>query len=295
MTGFDRGQNHFDQQLSRLPAQAILYFNENQKDKGNQLLTQIIDLALKNKKRHQVSLELAKSRIQQFTFLIGGLSLSVLVYGLYFASREKSLAKAREREATAVAAVTALVKALEARDPYTKGHSARVACLSHCLAKQLGYTDQEAEQIKLSAIMHDIGKIGIPDEVLLKPGKLTPEEYRVIQRHPALGAQILAHAESLKSIVPAVLHHHEQLNGKGYPDGLSGNEIPLSAQLISIADAYDAMTSTRPYRRSLSREIALAELRAGIGERWSGKLVETFAQMWLHCLHLPAQLDEEGA
>ncbi len=163
----------------------------------------------------------------------------------------------------------AMVSALEAKDQYTSGHSNRVAELSLALAKDLGLSVKDCELINKSAILHDIGKIGIDDSVLRKPGKLTEEEFELIKRHPVVGYEILRTIGPFESLLPGVLHHHESWNGSGYPHGLAGNDIPRMAQIIAVADAYDAMTSDRPYRKGLPVEKVQQIFKEGAGVQWA--------------------------
>ncbi|ACX51786.1 metal dependent phosphohydrolase [Ammonifex degensii KC4] len=170
-------------------------------------------------------------------------------------------------------AIDCLIAALEARDPYTRGHSSRVAKLTELLLLELGVGGREAELIHLAAHLHDIGKIGIPDEILHKPGKLTPAEWAKIQEHPVIGYRILSHAPSLKEIAVLVLHHHERWDGKGYPEGLRGEAIPFGSRVIAVADAIDAMLSARPYRPPLTPLDCLAEIERGGGKQFDPLLV----------------------
>ncbi len=144
------------------------------------------------------------------------------------------------------------------------------------IGRALGLSEQELESLKLAAILHDIGKIGIRDKILLKEGKLTDEEAMVMNMHPKYGAEILEHIRQLKDVIPGMRGHHERYDGSGYPDGLKGEEIPLFARIIAIADAYDAMTTDRPYRKALPQEVALEELRRFSGRHFDPALVEIF-------------------
>jgi response regulator RpfG family c-di-GMP phosphodiesterase len=163
-----------------------------------------------------------------------------------------------------LASITSLGAALEARDSYTRGHSEAVARITTRLAAAMGMHQDDLETIHLGGLLHDIGKIGVADNILLKPGKLTAAEYEAIKRHPSIGGEILRPVPSLAPILPIVIHHHERFDGRGYPDGLKGEQIPLWARLTAIADTYHALTSDRPYRRGMSRDRALeiiAEVR----------------------------------
>lgn len=172
-----------------------------------------------------------------------------------------------------------LLAALKERDPYTYGHCRRVARNARLLAESAGLNEYEQKVIEYSSIFHDLGKIAIPDSILLKPGRLSAEEQSVIRVHPIKSAEILQPLSLIpffKDILPGVRHHHERLDGKGYPDRLSGDDIPVSARVILIADTFDAMTTTRPYRKGLTDEAAYRELRQFAGRQFDAQLVKTF-------------------
>ncbi|MBF8251384.1 MAG: metal dependent phosphohydrolase [Deltaproteobacteria bacterium] len=154
----------------------------------------------------------------------------------------------------------ALAEAIEKRDPYTGGHTKRVLTYSMAAAGYMGLSPEEMEQLKLSAILHDIGKIGVEDRVLRKQASLNDEEFGLMKTHPRMGAEIMQHVKKLKYVIPGMKYHHERFDGKGYPEGLKDVEIPLIARIISVADTFDAMTSDRPYRKGLSDEAAISEL-----------------------------------
>ena len=172
--------------------------------------------------------------------------------------------------------IQGFARAMEANDKYTHGHSDRVAQYSRIIAEGLGLSPEHVQRVYTAALMHDIGKIGIPLDALKKPQKLTREEYEIFKEHPDKGRRILEPIEFLKDIVPAVYHHHEQYDGSGYPLGLKGEEIPLEARILAVADTYDAMTSDRPYRAALSHEIAVAELRRCAGSQFDPRIVAVF-------------------
>jgi HD-GYP domain-containing protein (c-di-GMP phosphodiesterase class II) len=172
--------------------------------------------------------------------------------------------------------VRTLVSALDAKDAYTRGHSERVALFSKRIAEHLGYDDVATEKLYLSGLLHDVGKIGVSDAVLRKPDRLTPEEFAEIKRHPDEGWGILLELEQLRYVLPGVLHHHEQVNGTGYPDGLKGEQIPLDARIMAVADAYDAMTSDRAYRKGMPHEKAMEIIREGSGSQWDSDVVDAF-------------------
>ncbi len=173
--------------------------------------------------------------------------------------------------------VTSLASAIDAKDEYTKDHSSSVSRYSVALARAINLPEKEIERIKLGALLHDIGKIGIPEYVLTKPAKLTDEEFKVIQQHPTIGVQkILEPNPLLHDLIPIVKYHHEQWNGKGYPCGLKGDDIPLAARIVAVADTYHALISDRPYRKGLSVEKACAILEEGAGIQWDKELVRQF-------------------
>jgi response regulator RpfG family c-di-GMP phosphodiesterase len=192
------------------------------------------------------------------------------------ASHASNLELIREKERLLTNMVRTLVSALDSKDAYTRGHSERVALFSKRIAEHLGYNESATEKLYLSGLLHDVGKIGVSDAVLRKPDKLTDEEFAEIKRHPDEGWGILLELEQLNYVLPGVLHHHEQVNGTGYPDGLKGEEIPLDARIMAVADAYDAMTSDRAYRKGMPHEKAIEILKSGAGTQWDAKVVETF-------------------
>lgn len=175
--------------------------------------------------------------------------------------------------------VQALARTLEVKDPYTRAHSERERRMAGLAAKELKLPEDAVLEVEYAALLHDIGKIAIDRSILLKPSRLTPVEYDEMKKHPAAGYEILAPVGFLKNTALMVLHHQEWFNGKGYPKGLKGEEIPLGARIVSVMDAWDAMTSDRPYRKALSREAALAELRKGAGTQFDPEVVEVFIRV----------------
>ncbi|MBN1368639.1 MAG: response regulator [Dehalococcoidaceae bacterium] len=173
-------------------------------------------------------------------------------------------------------AMTSLAYALEARDEYTSGHSNRVTVSALVISEQLGVDPAQTETIRLASMVHDIGKIGIKENVLNKPGKLTEDEFRHIKTHPEIGEHILQPVVDNQEIISIVRHHHERYDGNGYPDGLKEEEIPLGARVLAVADSYDAMTSQRPYRAALSQREALNELVKGKGTQFDPQMVDIF-------------------
>jgi HD-GYP domain-containing protein (c-di-GMP phosphodiesterase class II) len=174
------------------------------------------------------------------------------------------------------AVVRALTSAIDAKDPYTCGHSDRVARVSVRIAQEMGCEEKFLDTIYMAGLLHDTGKIGIDDNVLRKPGRLTDEEFEQIKQHPEIGYNILRDLKQLSDCLPAVLHHHEQWDGGGYPAGLAGEEIPLIARIMAVADAYDAMHSDRPYRKGMPEEKVESILREGAGQQWDQAVVDAY-------------------
>jgi len=177
-----------------------------------------------------------------------------------------------------LASITSLIVALEARDHYTRGHSEAVAMLVAEMAAYMNATPDEIETLTIAGRLHDLGKIGIPDSVLLKPGRLSDEEFTIIKDHPVVGATILGSIPSIKPMLPVILHHHERFDGKGYPDGLKGDQIPLWARITAVADTYHALTSDRPYREGMAEEKAFAIIEEVRGTQLCSECVDIFFQ-----------------
>lgn len=169
-----------------------------------------------------------------------------------------------------------LVSAVDAKDAYTCGHSERVALMARELAQIAGLPQQFVDRVYMAGLLHDVGKIGVPEAVLQKPGKLTPEEFELMKQHPEIGARILRDVKQLGDVIPGVMHHHERWDGRGYPSGLAGEDIPLMGRIICLADCFDAMTSNRTYRRALPFEVAMMEIRNGAGSQFDPRLAEAF-------------------
>jgi putative nucleotidyltransferase with HDIG domain len=190
--------------------------------------------------------------------------------------KDKLAEYARGLEESYFATVKILATSIDARDVYTMQHSTRVADLSLMLAEEMGLGTEEQRDLEIAALVHDLGKIRIPDHILKKPGPLDEHEIQRIKRHPRDGADILHHSQALHRFIPAVLHHHEWHNGHGYPNGLKGDAIPLFASIIALADSYDAMTSSRPYRSKLKPEVAIAEIMRCRGTQFNPVLADYF-------------------
>jgi HD-GYP domain-containing protein (c-di-GMP phosphodiesterase class II) len=182
----------------------------------------------------------------------------------------------KELKETFFNTVSALGDAIEAKDAYTGGHTKRVLEYSMVVGRRLALSPNEMDNLKLAAALHDVGKIGVEDRILGKPGKLDPEESLIMESHSIIGARIVEKIRPLREIVPGIRHHHEQYDGKGYPDVLKGEEIPLIARVISVCDTFDAMTSDRPYRRGLSPETAVEELRIHSNTQFDPNVVNAF-------------------
>jgi len=182
----------------------------------------------------------------------------------------------REVQKLFVDAVASLAATIDAKDSYTEHHSERVSLYSIAIAEELELSQKDKEALKLAATLHDIGKIGVPESVLKKPGKLTDEEYNEMKLHPVKGARIMEHIGQLQPIIPGMRHHHERYDGKGYPDGLMGESIPLMGRIIAVADTYDAMTSARPYRGACTPEVACREIKKNMGTQFDPRIAEAF-------------------
>ena len=164
--------------------------------------------------------------------------------------------------------IIALAKAVEAKDAYTKGHVERVADFATQLAKEAGLSEEEQQTLYMGGILHDIGKIGVSDNILNKPGRLTDEEFLVIKGHPETGEEICKPLNSIRPLIPIIKHHHEKMDGTGYPDGLKGENIPVSARIMAIVDVYDALTSDRPYRKGMETAKALSIMQEEVVKNW---------------------------
>lgn len=241
--------------------------------------------------------ELVASHIRSLRMiLVGGLMPALLLIwgalyslihqaGVSLRQRNEALHAAEHaRQATLRGALTALSDAVEAKDAYTGGHIERVSEYAHAIAVALGVTGEELRAIEFGALLHDIGKLGIPDNILLKPGPLDADERRIMETHAAKGQHILRSVPALDSLGQIVRHHHERWDGKGYPDGLEGESIPVGARVIAVVDTYDAITTDRPYRAGRSHEVAVAELQRVSGSQFDPRVVAALVA-------LPRRLD----
>jgi putative two-component system response regulator len=244
-------------------------------------------------------------RLGAYDFIVKPIDLDLMVFSVEKAFEKKKLeeevetyhqflenlaeAKTTELQSallilkkTHLDSVKVLAGAIEAKDPYTRGHSDRVRSLSLRIGIKLGLSGKRLEDLVFGALLHDIGKIGIKDEVLQKPGQLSPEEYRHVQEHPLIGVKILETFDFFKDKVLMIRHHHEHFDGGGYPDRLVGDKIPLEARIIAITDAFDAMTSLRPHRAKMALATALNELQEGVGKQFDPSILEIFLREKLY-------------
>ena len=181
---------------------------------------------------------------------------------------------------SAESVIVSLALTIEARDAYTDGHCQRLASYATSLGAALGLPDEDLSALYRGGFLHDVGKVGVPDRVLLKPGPLTPAEFALIKQHPVIGDRLCGEMRSLRPVRPIIRHHHERLDGTGYPDGLRGDDIPLLAQIMSVVDVYDALTTERPYKPTLTPEQAWAELEREVEKGWRARrLVETLIDL----------------
>jgi HD-GYP domain-containing protein (c-di-GMP phosphodiesterase class II) len=183
---------------------------------------------------------------------------------------------ARENRELFLGTVKSLAAAIDGKDPYTRGHSERVSRMSVAIGQRLGLSDDECEKIRISALLHDVGKIGIDDSILKKPSALTDDEYEIMKQHPQKGYKIMSQIPAMKEFLDGMYMHHEMINGQGYPQGLKGDEIPLMGRIVAVADTFDAMTTDRPYQRAMSFDDAVARIEAFVGIRYDEKVVGAF-------------------
>lgn len=209
--------------------------------------------------------------------LVRGASIRMRAQNEDLATRQHDLVESsRELEATLLETIETLNAAVEARDPYTAGHSQRVRRVSLAIGRELRLSAKQLGALATAALFHDIGKIGMPDSILTKPDRLDRHEAAIMREHVTRGAEIVSRISSLKDSVPAIRHHHERWDGLGYPDRLSGKEIPIEAAIIAIADAWDAMTTDRPYSAALDMSEAIVQIHAGRGKQFNPAVVDAF-------------------
>ena len=200
----------------------------------------------------------------------------VSIFANNIATAFRRAALDEELKTSYVSSVRALVQAIEEKDPYTRGHSERVSAMAVQIAHVLGLPEAEIEYLRFGSILHDVGKIGIPESIVRSPKALSAAEYKIIQKHPLKGVEILQPIAFIKDHMYLVRNHHERWDGRGYPDGLAGDDIPLGAQVVAVADAFDAMTSSRPYRKGMPPKQAAKEISKSAGTQFSGRIAEAF-------------------
>ena len=193
---------------------------------------------------------------------------------------EQAEKRRKDIELLSVEIIQTLATAIDAKDVYTKGHSSRVADYAATLAENLGWSDKRIEELRYKALLHDVGKIGVPDRILNKNGRLTDEEFEIIKSHTTTGSEILKGVSNLSDMFLVARHHHERYDGKGYPDGLLGDDIPVEARVVGIADAYDAMSSDRVYRKALPKEVIRQELIKGRGTQFDPHMLDVFLNLF---------------
>ena len=231
-----------------------------------------------NAASYSVLINKEKKFIEQSWFwvlVVSGIIIGVAFIGwVIFRIKMKNVHK-REQEYQQIIeqSLKTFAKAIDAKDKYTNGHSIRVALYSREIARRIGFTEKEQERIYYVALLHDIGKIGIPDGILNKPGKLTDEERLIIQTHPSIGGEILKDFTALEGIAEGAKYHHERYDGRGYCEGIKGADIPLVARIIGVADTYDAMSSDRCYRKALPSDVIISELKNSLGTQLDPEIV----------------------
>ena len=187
---------------------------------------------------------------------------------------------ARENRELFLASIRALAEAIDAKDPYTRGHSERVAAYAATIASEMDLPPSEVERIRLSALLHDVGKIGVDDRIIRKPTALSEEEFQLMKTHPIKGAAIMSAIPQLADVIPGMKYHHEKWSGGGYPEGLKGEEIPMQARIVTVADTFDAMTTTRPYQQAMENEYVVERIRQFAGIRYDPVVVQAFVRAW---------------
>ncbi|MDQ6893829.1 MAG: HD domain-containing protein [Acidobacteriota bacterium] len=187
---------------------------------------------------------------------------------------------AQENHELFLASIRALAEAIDAKDPYTRGHSERVATYAATISIEMGLAPEDVDRIRLSALLHDVGKIGVDDRIIRKPTALTEEEFAAMKTHPIKGAAIMSAIPQLADVIPGMRHHHEKWTGGGYPDGLAGEHIPLQARIVSVADTFDAMTTTRPYQKAMEIDFVVDRIRQFAGVRYDPRVVQAFLRAY---------------
>lgn len=239
--------------------------------------------------RHESELRQANQRLRGLYEALSDQQFSLLVSQQDLLLANERLKQKNEEVLKSQDVIRTLAQALEARDVYTQGHSSRVSDAAIMLAREIGLSREEQDIVRLGCLLHDIGKIHIPDAVLLKPGSLTDEEFTLMQKHPVVGEQICRPLVFARSCLTVIRHHHERWDGKGYPDALKGDEISLFARIAAVADAWDAMTTDRPYRKALAAPVAFSILEDGAGTQWDPGLVPAFIRVMSNHVDLAAE------
>jgi HD-GYP domain-containing protein (c-di-GMP phosphodiesterase class II) len=208
---------------------------------------------------------------------VGLWAAAMFIVPLYLA--RFAFSKYAEQRELFFGTVSALSQAIDAKDGFTRGHADRVSRIAGAIARQVGLSEKQIEQIELAGMLHDIGKIGVEDRILMKPARLEADEQELMRRHPIYGASILEPSAALRPLVPIVLHHHENFDGSGYPDGLRGEEIPVGSRIMIVADAYEAMTSDRIYRKAMGHDRAMEQLNRFKGSQFDPTMVRALEQV----------------
>lgn len=205
---------------------------------------------------------------------------------------EKVQRAARENRELFLASIKALAEAIDAKDPYTRGHSERVARYATSIAEEMGLSPEDVENVRLAALLHDVGKIGVDDRIIRKPTALTEAEFAVMKTHPAKGAAIMGAIPQLADVIPGMKHHHEKWEGGGYPDGIRGEAIPLQARIVTVADTFDAMTTTRPYQKAMEIGYVVERIRSFSGIRYDPAVIEAFLRGHARGCFVPPEREE---
>jgi HD-GYP domain-containing protein (c-di-GMP phosphodiesterase class II) len=238
------------------------------------------DLSARFKSEPSSIVDPGRDEIAQLAASYNGVVIGIGLISLAFDKMARELnRRQRLADETFRQTMTGIAAIVDKRDPYTAGHSRRVSEYAVKLARRMGLDESLTKTIEASALLHDLGKIGIPDAILLKPAKLDERQRAIIVTHPEIASEILGGIEAMYDIVPCILHHHERWDGSGYPSEMAGEEIPLGARVIAVADTYDAMTTDRPYRRALLPEDSRQELLRGAGVQWDARCVEAFVEL----------------
>ena len=201
---------------------------------------------------------------------------------------------ARENRELFLSSIRALAEAIDAKDPYTRGHSERVARYATSIAEEMGLSPEDVDNVRIAALLHDVGKIGVDDRIIRKPTTLTEEEFAVMKTHPAKGAAIMGAIPQLAEVIPGMKHHHEKWEGGGYPDGLRGDAIPMQARIVTVADTFDAMTTNRPYQRAMEIRYVVSRIRSFSGVRFDPKVVQAFLRAHARGCFVPPALEDAG-